>query len=273
MDADGDGIPDSSDLCTLEPEDLDGTMDEDGCPELDNDGDGINDADDLCPTIAEDINGVDDDDGCPDSDRDGDGIADIKDKCPLDPEDIDKFEDTDGCPDLDADRDGIPDARDQCPALAETYNEIDDTDGCPESTTDNVATVPPKITTMHTLCEVRWSDIHFAKDDASLTAEARSQLQKLSTLLKDKDHKPAILHVLISGHASAEGTDKHNYRLSKQRARVTYRYLRELGVSAAKISERALGESAPANDHPNKNGLFENRRVSFQFELSGRCDR
>ena len=40
-DTDGDGNPDTTDVCPDEPEDKDGYQDEDGCPELDNDGDGI----------------------------------------------------------------------------------------------------------------------------------------------------------------------------------------------------------------------------------------
>src|SRR5688500_13489487 len=39
-DGDGDGIPDATDACINEPEDLDGFEDAEGCPEPDNDGDG-----------------------------------------------------------------------------------------------------------------------------------------------------------------------------------------------------------------------------------------
>ena len=43
LDTDNDGIIDKLDKCPFEEEDLDGYMDEDGCPDLDNDGD-FNDA-------------------------------------------------------------------------------------------------------------------------------------------------------------------------------------------------------------------------------------
>jgi outer membrane protein OmpA-like peptidoglycan-associated protein len=59
-------VPDVRDLCPLEPEDLDGFQDEDGCPDPDNDGDGIPDAVDRCPNEPETPNGFEDDDGCPD---------------------------------------------------------------------------------------------------------------------------------------------------------------------------------------------------------------
>jgi outer membrane protein OmpA-like peptidoglycan-associated protein len=82
---------------------------------VDTDGDGIPDTSDLCPNDPEDKDGFQDEDGCPDLDNDQDGIPDAVDKCPNDPEDKDGFEDEDGCPDLDNDQDGIPDASDLCP--------------------------------------------------------------------------------------------------------------------------------------------------------------
>ena len=66
-DLDGDGIDHHSDDCPLEPEDLDGVLDADGCPDLDDDGDGFADADDKCPLQGEVINGFEDEDGCPDA--------------------------------------------------------------------------------------------------------------------------------------------------------------------------------------------------------------
>ncbi len=65
-DPDGDGILAKADQCPSVPEDLDGTEDHDGCPELDDDRDGIRDIVDLCPSAPEVINGYRDLDGCPD---------------------------------------------------------------------------------------------------------------------------------------------------------------------------------------------------------------
>ncbi len=84
-DTDGDGIDDSRDQCLLEPEDHDGYLDDDGCPDLDNDGDGIPDDADQCKNEPEDFDGWHDDDGCPDPDNDGDGVADVDDFCPNTP--------------------------------------------------------------------------------------------------------------------------------------------------------------------------------------------
>jgi len=135
-DSDGDGIDDADDACPSEPEDMDGYMDQDGCPDEDNDGDGMLDADDACPDEAEDMDGFQDDDGCPDRDNDGDGVDDGYDSCPDDPEDMDGDRDDDGCPDNDTDQDGIPDHEDECPNEPEDTDGFGDEDGCPEDDFD-----------------------------------------------------------------------------------------------------------------------------------------
>jgi len=68
-DPDGDGIPSHADRCPLEPEDIDGWQDDDGCPDLDNDEDGVPDVSDACPLQPMII--------CPGADpRDGRGCPD-----------------------------------------------------------------------------------------------------------------------------------------------------------------------------------------------------
>lgn len=99
-DADGDGIDDSEDECTYDPEDIDGFEDDDGCADLDNDGDLVMDQDDRCPDEAAEEFKDEDEDGCTDAfvDRDEDGIEDRYDACPNRKEDLDQDGDDDGCP-------------------------------------------------------------------------------------------------------------------------------------------------------------------------------
>ncbi len=135
-DNDGDGIPDDKDACIDEREDFDGFADDDGCPDPDNDGDGVPDGYDSCEGEMEDMDGDRDDDGCPDADEDRDGIDDHLDMCPNEPEDHDNLGDDDGCPEDDYDGDGIADVDDACPDAAESWNDILDEDGCPEDDED-----------------------------------------------------------------------------------------------------------------------------------------
>jgi len=115
------------------------------CRPKDRDGDGVFDNVDKCPDEPEDMDGHLDTDGCPDFDRDRDGIEDKADLCPDEPEDIDGFNDTDGCPDPDNDRDGILDVDDKCPDKAETLNGYLDDDGCPDDGPSNVEVTKDQI--------------------------------------------------------------------------------------------------------------------------------
>jgi OOP family OmpA-OmpF porin len=137
LDADNDGIADEKDQCPAEPEDRDGYMDEDGCPDDDNDGDGLPDKADKCSDQPEDFDKFKDEDGCPDTDNDGDGIPDGYDSCPNDPEDKNGYQDDDGCPEHDKDHDGISDDKDKCPDQAEDFDGVCDADGCPDTDCDN----------------------------------------------------------------------------------------------------------------------------------------
>lgn len=73
-DTDGDGIPDKNDQCF----EVAGPIENKGCPWPDADGDGIPDNDDACPAV----NGPSENNGCPWPDTDGDGIWDKDDVCP-----------------------------------------------------------------------------------------------------------------------------------------------------------------------------------------------
>ena len=79
----------------------------------DKDSDGVTDADDECP----DVQGPIENKGCPYGDADGDGLPDNIDKCPQ----LKGIIELGGCPDRD--RDGIADLQDECPDIPGTiYN-------------------------------------------------------------------------------------------------------------------------------------------------------
>ncbi|MBM4390771.1 MAG: hypothetical protein FJ090_06580 [Deltaproteobacteria bacterium] len=136
FDADGDGVSDRADACDDAPEDPDGFLDADGCPDPDNDADGVLDASDSCPAVAEDRDGFLDGDGCPEPDNDGDRLFDDRDACINAPEDEDGFRDLDGCPDPDNDVDGVLDEGDRCPNVPEDRDAWEDDDGCPDPDND-----------------------------------------------------------------------------------------------------------------------------------------
>jgi hypothetical protein len=96
-DTDGDGVLDSQDRCPSQP-----ARTRDGCPAAPASPSAravdlhLSTAHDVCTTDPELVDGFKDDDGCPDEDQDKDGIPDRFDKCPLVAEDF--VGPADGCP-------------------------------------------------------------------------------------------------------------------------------------------------------------------------------
>ncbi len=246
-DRDGDGIPDDVDRCPDEPEDFDGHLDDDGCPEQeDTDGDGINDDRDLCPIEAEDRDGYLDDDGCPELDNDLDGIPDDADQCDDQPEDRDGTSDEDGCPDPDNDHDGFPDVTDRCP------NEpgIAEEGGCPRVYRDVEVT--------STGIVIR-QQIFFETNRAVIRPQSFAILDTVAQVLQDF---PDIT-VEVQGHTDSRGNDAFNMRLSQARAESVRTYLVNRGIAAERLSARGYGETQPIESNATAEGRALNRRVAF----------
>jgi outer membrane protein OmpA-like peptidoglycan-associated protein len=251
VDSDGDGIPDSQDLCPNEPEDKDGFDDEDGCPDPDNDQDGIPDKLDKCPNEPEDKDGFQDEDGCPEIDNDGDGIPDAQDKCPNDPEDKDGFQDDDGCPDLDNDGDGIPDATDKCPNEPETFNGVDDTDGCPDSG-GQVVIAGGKIELPE--------NILFDTGTAKIVGRSESLLEHVADKIKSN---PNVKRVRIEGHTDDVGSARKNQELSQARAESVRDFLIKKGVEPERLQAVGYGDTRPLDKRRTSEARAKNRRVEF----------
>jgi OOP family OmpA-OmpF porin len=287
-DRDGDGIKDDVDKCPDDPEDFDGFMDEDGCPDPDNDNDGIPDVDDRCPNVPEDLEGDHDEDGCPEShdgDRDGDGIPDSKDKCPDDPEDRDGFQDEDGCPDLDNDQDGIPDKLDQCPNDPEDKDGFEDQDGCPDpdNDKDGIPDVKDKCPNEPETyngfededgCPDKGSviiqdnsiiileKIKFETDSAQILPESNKILDAVTTTLV---HHPEFTMLEIAGHADERASDEHNLKLTQDRVNSVMRALIARGIDRGRLRSKGYGEFCPEDPGHTPAAWDKNRRVEFKI--------
>ena len=250
QDGDGDGVYDGRDRCPSEAEDLDGFEDQDGCPDPDNDSDGLLDNVDQCPSTPEDKDGWDDGDGCPDHDNDDDGLPDGTDTCPNKAEDDDGFEDTDGCPDLDNDQDGILDDADKCSNHAETINGFEDLDGCPD-------TIPEKLKKFTGVIP----NINFKSASDELLSSSFPTLDRAAEVLNEF----TAVRFEIQGHASSEGDDEYNLKLSRKRAEAVREYLIDRGVSAERLRAQGYGETIPLSTNRSEAGRSKNRRVEFQI--------
>jgi OOP family OmpA-OmpF porin len=66
----------------------------------------------------------------------------------------------------------------------------------------------------------------------------------------------------VQGHASSEGTDDYNMKLSLRRSQSVADYLKTKGV-ANKLTARGYGETRPVADNSTEAGKSQNRRVEL----------
>ncbi len=225
-DTDEDGLPDPEDDC---PE-VAGPAENKGCP--DTDGDTVLDKDDLCPEVA----GLVELNGCPDADEDG--IADGDDECPEEA----GPEENKGCPWPDTDNDGVPDKDDDCPEEAGTAGS-----GCPELTDEIMSTINQV-----------GNSILFPANSAKILG--KKSLDAVAEIKQILDENP-MGGIVIQGHASSDGNEDYNQKLSLQRAESVRDELVGLGVDASRLEVVAMGSSKPLNG--DETDRSNNRRVEF----------
>ncbi len=102
--------------------------------------------------------------------------------------------------------------------------------------------------------------IQFEVDTARILPESEPTLLAVAEVLEGS---PWILHIVIEGHASAEGEHAYNYELSNVRARAIMRALVEAGVHPRRLSSRGMGEVVPVKLGDDEASLAVNRRVLF----------
>ncbi len=100
----------------------------------------------------------------------------------------------------------------------------------------------------------------FAKD--VILAPSLPTLRAVAELLRTDGR---ILHVVIQGHASDEGSFIYNYDLSARRARAVWERLVTSGVHPDRISYQGMGEVEPTRTGADEADLAANRRVLFRI--------
>lgn len=77
---------------------------------------------------------------------------------------------------------------------------------------------------------------------------------------------PQVKKIRIEGHASSDGPDDHNLRLSDRRAKAVMKHLIEKGkVDKGKLTAEGFGEKRPIADNETEEGRVANRRVEFMI--------
>jgi outer membrane protein OmpA-like peptidoglycan-associated protein len=268
-DPDHDGVPTRLDHCPSVP----GSLENDGCPDIDGDGDGIIDRLDRCP----DQQGPAETAGCPESDSDGDGVVDRLDRCP----DRRGGASNGGCPEgaearpapetqvecppppgapenpacvePDSDDDGIVDRLDRCPSQPEVYNGEEDDDGCPEATPPLVSLMPDRI--------VLFAPITFADRDTLITPRGELLLKLVAKILL---RHPEITKIRIEGHTDNVGSALERLDRSRLQAVLVRRWLLDRGgIESRRLVAQGFGGSQPVADNRTPKGRMRNRRIEF----------
>jgi outer membrane protein OmpA-like peptidoglycan-associated protein len=94
------------------------------------------------------------------------------------------------------------------------------------------------------------SDLLFPINSSYLTDQAKRELDKLATILKEETRKK----IRVDGHTDATGTAEYNVWLSEKRAVSVKTYLSEAGT-------QGLGQTKPVADNKTPEGRERNRRV------------
>ena len=103
------------------------------------------------------------------------------------------------------------------------------------------------------------SGVNFAFDSANLTAEAKSNLDKVAEIFLEFPDTD----LMIQGYTDSIGDDNYNLNLSKKRADAVAKYLTAKGVASSRMSVQGFGEASPRFDNSTKEGQAKNRRVEI----------
>jgi len=122
---------------------------------------------------------------------------------------------------------------------------------------------PPKRVVIENNKIVIGEKIQFDFDKATIKPESDSLMQEIIKVVKEN---PQIKKVAIEGHTSSEGSDKHNLKLSDQRAKAVMDYLvKKGGLPAEMFTAKGFGETKLIGDETTEEGREKNRRVEFNI--------
>lgn len=103
------------------------------------------------------------------------------------------------------------------------------------------------------------SGVNFALNSASLTPEAKSNLDKVAEVFLEFPDT----ELMLEGHTDSTGEANYNMTLSTKRANAVGDYLSTKGVVKSRMAVKGFGETAPRFENETKEGQAKNRRVEI----------
>lgn len=114
--------------------------------------------------------------------------------------------------------------------------------------------VPPHLT-------LRLSnEVLFETGSSALSPAGNQKMREVANVLRDYPDS----HVIVTGYASAEGSDASNMDLSERRAKVVKIALIQNGVNEGNVRAYGMGTSNPIGDNSTQSGRAQNRRVDIE---------
>lgn len=103
------------------------------------------------------------------------------------------------------------------------------------------------------------SNVLFGFDEANLSGEAKTSLDKLVQVLNTYEDT----NIELQGHTDSRGSEDYNMALSERRATAVSGYLKEKRISDGRLTIKGFGEEFPKYSNDNSDGRSQNRRVEF----------
>ncbi|MCB9666776.1 MAG: OmpA family protein [Myxococcales bacterium] len=129
-----------------------------------------------------------------------------------------------------------------------------------EGQTPQASAPPPRVEVKDNRIVIH-EKIQFEFDKAVIKEESFDLLREIAETIAKNPH---IKKIRIEGHASSEGSDEYNLKLSQARAQAVLNHLVDKGgIAAERLVAQGFGEEQPIADNATDAGREANRRVEF----------
>lgn len=120
---------------------------------------------------------------------------------------------------------------------------------------------PPRVELKEDKIEIH-EKVQFEYNSSNILEVSHSLLNEVADVIKKTAR---IKKIQVEGHASSDGNDDYNMKLSDKRAKSVRAYLITQGVPEAKLVAKGFGETKPIADNATEAGKEKNRRVEFNI--------
>lgn len=103
--------------------------------------------------------------------------------------------------------------------------------------------------------------VYFDFDSAQVNPGERSKVEAVAEYLRSN----AAVGVVVAGHCDERGSNEYNLALGERRALAVRAYLVSLGIDAARIQTKSMGEEQPVAMGHDEASWSQNRRAEFQL--------